>query len=422
MTRRRRAAVGALLAACCLGHACGQGLSTVEQATLERVALARARSQMLGLVQRLALRPDMTVGAALARSVAADRHIRAWIRGRSRTGAVRFYSDGTCEVDVSLAAAEFADVLRGALASAGDSPVAESEIRAAAARWPALWTTGSASAAERAETSKPPGWEDVALEGLDVARSAAAADARRALLEEAARLKQTNARRLSEFIESSPAIRDAVLSRFETAAEVKTNFAADQVVEAEARITIPELIRVLTDVHAAEYRAGDIRASDFREMALVAGVSELRASGMATPPEKFRLTPRFREIELDRPAWAETTLRAVGRCQTAEAPAPADRAAAARFDALDALRRQVEGLEVSPGVSVARLLGYRADLKDDVVIFLGGGRVVGGPRTTDEAVEVDVELPLARLWALLRRGMEIIEVDPPTSRPSESKP
>lgn len=401
-----------------------QTLSTTEQSTLERVALARARAQLLNLVHRLSIRPELSVGACLTRSLAADRHVRGWIRARGRAGGVRLYSDGTCEADVLLEGAELGDVLRAALASAGDSPVGEAEIRSAATRWPTLWATGSASVAERADTNKPPGWEDIALEGMDVARAAAAADARRALLEEAARLKQTNARRLSEFIESGPTIRDAILTRFEHAAEIKTSFAADQVAEAEAKITIPDLIRVLSDVHASEYRGGDIRASDFREMALVAGVSELRASGMATAPEKFRLMPRFREIELDRPAWADTVLRATGRCAAGE-PAgatAADRAAAARFDGIDALRRQVEALVVSRDVTVSRFLGLRAELKDDVVVFLGGARAASAPRTSDEAVEVDVELPLAKLWAILRRGMEVVEVDPPASRPSESNP
>ena len=70
----------------------------------------------------------------------------------------------------------------------------------------------------------------------------------------------------------------------------------------------------------------------------------LRAAGLATPPERYRLKAPPRDLELDRPEWAGQSFAAVGRYAPEPGETPPDeavRVAAARTDALDQLRRHV---------------------------------------------------------------------------------
>jgi hypothetical protein len=89
---------------------------------------------------------------------------------------------------------------------------------------------------------------------------------------------------------------------------------------------------------------------------------------------------------------------------------------------MDVLRKQVEALVIKDDVTVEQWLGYHPELKDDVVIFLSGARVADRGRVeSDGTAEVRVELPLGRLWKIVRRGMQRVEVDPP-ERDAEKAP
>ncbi|MBI5864630.1 MAG: hypothetical protein HZB38_09000 [Planctomycetes bacterium] len=375
----------------------------------------------------LPLGSGLTLGEWAARDASLERGVRAWARGRAWLGAPRVYSDGVCEADVFV---DSPDVLKQALAwrdeqeRAGvrDLPTS-GEITAAARAWPPLWVTGTAYASDVAKFGKAEGWEDISAEGVQLAKLAARADAVSALTGDAAKLKISAARRVHEFVESSDEVRAAFQSAIEAAAEVTLELAADQVCVAEARIRIPELVRALTEVHQQHYQGELFKTGDFRELALLAESNELRSRGLAPPPERYRIKPEFELIELDAPAWAKTTLSAAGRYQPQEGddfPA-AMIAELARWDAMDRLRRQVELLPIQRGITVERFLGYRTELKDDVVLFLSGARAVSRPQPRpDGGVEIRAELPLGRLWQILRRGANIVEVEPgtPASRPS----
>jgi hypothetical protein len=281
-----------------------------------------------------------------------------------------------------------------------------------------LWSTGSAALTEKVRSRKPVGWQEISFEGVQVTQRAAAADAVHALLEQAGRLEVKPTRRLREFLESNEEVFQAVYSDVRDVATVVIENAPDQVTVAQARIGMTELTRILTNVCQKHYRDDEFHASDFREMALNTQQAELRATGIATPPERHRQRAAYELIELDTPPWASTMLSATGRYDPPDGEdfARDVRLQLARFDGMNELRKKVEALVVKDGVTVEQLLAYRRELKDDVVIFLSGARVVGQPRIEpDERLEVRVELPLERLWLIIRRGMERVEVDPPSS-------
>jgi len=245
------------------------------------------------------------------------------------------------------------------------------------------------------------------------------------LLEQAGRLKLTPAHRLHEFFESDEQVFRAVYSAVTDVATVVVEPALDQVAVARARLGMTELIRILTEVHQKHYRGDLFHAPDFREMALSARQSELRAEGLATPPNRYRLHEPYQLVELDTPPWATTTLRATGRYDPLDTDDFADdvRLELARFDGMNELRQQVEALVIQDRVTVEQLLGYRRQLKDDVVVFLSGARVAGQKQTEpDGTLTVRIELPLQRLWKIVRRGLQRVEVDPPENDAATTQP
>jgi len=413
----------------------GVALTSAERAALERLATARARTELLERFFALPAGPVATVGSWAAESVERDRALRLALRRWPRSGDVRLYSDGVCEADLALEPGDALKLLRDVQAAhpAGTTRPAFEEVERAARGWPALFYTGEALRSEVAggKAERPLGWDDVTYEGMQLAERAARADAIEALLESAAQLRLTNARELRAFLEASPEVRDAVREALRQAANVAMSLAPDQVAEAEARIAPTELVRILTRVHQEHYAGQAFHAADFREMALLMPQQELRAVGLGVPPSRTIMRAPYQTIELDAPAWASETLVADGRYQAAagESLSPEQRRSRAELEAIDVLRENVLGLTIQRDVRVSDLLAYRRALKDDVVIFLSGARIVRA--RVDEAsgtTEVRVALPLRRLWGIVQHGMQRVEVGPeeaagPATRPtSEEKP
>ena len=394
---------------------------TAAQNVLQQVALGKARTELLARVRALPLTPELTIGGWLSADADLDRAARLWIRTQPRQGNARLYSDGVCEVDVCIRAEELGSRLvqlsEDYPSTAAARGVDADGVKSAARRWPTVWVTGRATLSRQVQPGQLPGWEDVTSEGIQLARRAAEDDACRALVEEAGRLKISQTRRLREFLDAGEAVRNAVYEALRREAAVKVEFETDQVATARVRIGIRELLRILTRVHEEHYKGDQFEAADFREMALLAGRDDLTASGLATPPERTIMRDRYATIELNAPAWAGQTRSAVGRYELPDnEPDKTAQERAARLDGIDKLRRDIEKLVIQKGVTVSAFLGYHQDLKEDVVLFLSGARPKGQPRTLPgDAVEVEVEVPLRRLWEIVRRDMKLEEVEPPES-------
>lgn len=337
-------------------------------------------------------------------------------------GAARVYGDGSVDVDVRLdpsAVVERVLALAKATRGEGVRGVSAAAIREAGERWPILWATGRAHVSERASLGeKSAGWEEISTEGIELAKRAAAADAIAALLDEAGQLKISNVHRLRDFLDADDAIRAAARAALDSAADVSIELAPDQVAVAQARLPMPRLIRVLSDVHQAVYRGDRFDAADFREMALLSQRTELQATGLAVPPEHTRLRVPFRLIELDRPGWADQTREVVGAYEPADA-LPAGRVlrrVLAKLMGVYDLRAEVMALVLPGGGTVADLLEYRPELKAEVLVFLSGARVISRIEETAEGgTTVRLSLPLERLWLIVQRGMRRLEVDPPVA-------
>jgi hypothetical protein len=398
-------------------------LTADEQKILPQIALGRARAELFDQVRGLSITDSFTVSTWLTRDIELDRALRLWVRTRPQHGKPRAYSDAVCEVDVRLEAGELGGQL---VKLAGDYPdtlpagVDGPRLKAVARGWPLLWATGRATPSKRVRPGQPVGWEDVTADGLAMAGAAATADAQRAVMEQVARLKISRTRRLRDFLDTTAEVRDAVAAEIQRALNVKVEYEADQVAVAEARLPIRELLRSLTRVHQEHFHGEDFAVADFREMVLLAGQDELLGTGLATPPASSMLVAAYAPIEHNAPDWATSALTAVGRHEPAEGETAdeATRREAARLDGIERLSRQVDKLVIQKNVTVAEFGGYYQDLKDDIVLFLSGTRVTATPPAgTDGVVEAKVELPLRRLWEIVRRRMKLEEVEPTTTNP-----
>ncbi|MBL8880826.1 MAG: hypothetical protein JNG88_17065 [Phycisphaerales bacterium] len=392
-----------------------------DRAQLERVALGRAQSDVWRQLVALPVKPGLSLGAWAGRDARLDRELRLWIRSLPRTGHARFYSDQSCDVDIQIDPQALRDKLvelhkRFALPVTSDD-----DISRTGRDWPMIWGGGSSAASERVE-AKPPGWEDISLEGVEVARRAAEADAFASLIDEIGRLRLTASRSLQEFIDSSEGVRAAIVAAIEKGAKVKVTHGADQVCQAEARMETVDVLRIMNDVFSTTYRGDDFQATDFREMAISAPRVAVVGIGLAVAPERHRLANPTPQIELDAPTWIEKKIEATGRFERTE-PEPIALPGAterARLIAADQLRTLVSDLAIRKDLSVGTLLMYRPQLKDDVALFLSGARVVAVSRgETEDTTVVKVELSLRRLWEILKRGLTPVETDPSASQPAD---
>lgn len=414
--------VGGLLLALGANSAAGQGklnLSPSMRAALERLALARARADLVEEVYRLPLTPQRTIGSWVTQSVSDDRALRLWLRSQKRERPLRYYSDGVVEADLSLTPGRLAQQLETLAASRRATDAAAltpTQLRQAVERWPIIWATGAAASTERNDPDKPVGWADVSATGIELARLAAAADATEALLDEAAMLRITNAERLAATFADYPDFRDAVLTALSDQAEVQIELVADQIAEASAAIGLAELVGLLIDAHTTHAPNSPLTPADFREMALRQGGGVLVGHGLAPPPERHRLKRPQIAVDIDPPRWVDDTLTVEHRYEVPIDDLTAERrtlVTAAFAFAVDALRQELEQLPLRPGVSVSEFLTSRRELKDDVVTLLAGTRLRHASVSDNNAVvRVTVALPLRRLWEIAKRGMEPVEVLP----------
>lgn len=262
------------------------------ESRVEQAAKSAAHTGLTRRVLALAVDRERTVGDLLVGDLSKDRALRRWVRA---TPVVETrHAEGSCEVLVRLPAAAVRERLRVLFertVEPDEDPNRSEEIDwdAAARAWGDIEETGRAT--NETANGAPIGWENVPEPIRALTRRAAEADARRALLDAASRLRVTQARGVSEFLAAGDAVRREVMRGIDAAATVTTRLEPDQVAVGEARISSAELIRILVEVHGAHYRGDLFRVEHFREMALLVRDAEISASGYAVPPPSERVAP-----------------------------------------------------------------------------------------------------------------------------------
>lgn len=401
--------------------------TAAQRKLLHHVALGRARAQLFERVRELPLRSGFTIGDWLARDADLKRDVHLWIRRLPRARDARLYADAVCEADVRLTPNQLqeflAELVRRQIHDLNRPAVTVGDLERAEKRWEPLWATGRANLLEHLGSKQPPGWEPVLHDGVLQAQRMAENDAFAALHAQIGRLRLPGGERLQAFLEADEAVEAEVMQRLRDQAELTISLEPDRLALAEVRIGVQALLRILTDVHASVYAGDALSAADLRGMILNQDAEVLVVQGLAAPPTKTVEQRQIGPVVFDPPPWVKNVQRAAGRYIPADGTeldvdALAD---AAWLDGLDQLRQQVAQLEVRPGVTVAEYLAYHQNLKRDVLLFMSGAHPTGRPRSLDGGgLEVDVVLPLQRLWEILRRNMRVEEVEQAaTTQPKE---
>jgi len=374
---------------------------------VQRLALARARHELLRQCTALPLQPGATVGAWAAKNPARDRTFLRFIESLPPCQPPSCYRDLSCDVVVVLTPQALYAQLQQLEhqyppvgAAAGRLPDAAEVV----SKWPILWGIGTAYPSEEAVSSGKENWEDVRADAIEAISRAAAADARHALLEAVRHLPATRARKVREFLDTDPEITRAVLRAFERLAATTVNFESGHVASAAARIEVVRLIEILTDTWRQYYRGDLFNPDDFGQMALLLPATEISAVGVAFPARQMLLAPAIPPCGQPTPDWAEVPLTATGICPPADARrlGPEAAAEAARRAALSRLSEQVKTLALVDGRTVGALLAEYPELHLDLTSFIEGACPLGSPSTTaDGAVELSVTLSARRLWLIL---------------------
>lgn len=429
MSRCAQTIMTTVLVVCCIGMPtpglAAPPLTAAQQRIVERIARAAARTQVIADIRDLPLGRGASVGQWIDRNPDLDRALRLWARDLPAHGHPRIYSDGVCEVDVRVLPDAIVSKCREWLdaypSTANKIDLTRRRLDSAAQSWPWIWATGRATLPRQRRASHPEGWESVSPAGVDRARDAAIRDALAALRSEVGRLTLGDGRRLDDFLNTSDAIGHAVQIGLERAADVQVEYEADQVAVATARVDVVDLVRLLTRAHEEHYSGSAIQVADFRAMATRVGRGMISGTGLATAPADATAQSQYAPIEYNAPKWAGNTIEAAGRFVSPAATEVTGtlRIEAARLDAIDNLRRQIMSLAIQQDVTVAQFAAIHGELKPDIVLFLSGARIVGRPRLLGDGItEVRVELPMHRLWEIVRRKMALEEVEPPQSSDS----
>ena len=168
----------------------------------------------------------------------------------------------------------------------------------------------------------------------------------------------------------------------------------------------------------------NVTESDLASIVRLASVRRLRAAGYGLPPSSTLRKNPYAVVDLDEPDWAKGTLRASSKASPPADGATADRAIEiatqdARIAAQLKLAEQVDLLALPGGVTVGAFLDRHEALAGDVLTFLSTARATGAPRVDgDRRVTLELELPLRRLWRILRPAIPATEVKtPPPAKP-----
>ena len=314
--------------------------------------------------------------------------LRYWLRSSAEVRPVRFYANQLAETDASIAVADL------------NTWLVKQEVDSRRPRDQLLWGTGTAEVADLPTDMRPLGWRYYVAETVESTRRQAEDNAVIELLKAHVNLLASAEIELPNHLEAD----DTLVAQWERAIRARgalqNEAEPDELSAGIIRLKGEDFVAILAQMHPL---------SDEQRVMLerVLRDQTLKAVGLSAPSAKDRLPGRAEPVEVDRPAWVSHVLRCdgvIGGRKDEE-----DKRREAHVAALDALRQAVLALEIRDGVSLERYLEREAELKPDVVKFLSGARL---SRTIVDqrkgTVRVEVMLPLARLWEIVKGAMRAV--------------
>jgi hypothetical protein len=182
------------------------------------------------------------------------------------------------------------------------------------------------------------------------------------------------------------------------------------------------LIRRLTEGAHADLQAGWLARMN-------KGIRQkpLEATGYGVPPPVAWRPVGDGWVDVNPPGWVEQTLHVTASVHLTQAERSAGdpaavATAAARIEGLRLLALQVDELKMPAGGTVADFLARHEELARDLAMFFTSARAVAEPEydASTATARVQLALPLARLWRILKTRMVPIDVDAPAALPADA--
>jgi hypothetical protein len=406
------------------------------RAFAEQAALADGYRQLRAKVGELAVDASHKLSDVASSSTAAAIELRRLVTQAEPAGRTRFYSNGDAEVDLRLPLKPAIDALQKLQATSrpggqGKPPDLDALAQRVAAEQ--ILVTGRGSPPTEDELTGPPGWPggkdagdlppagwgDVTPAGFKAAQHAAELDALDHLGRLIGQLRMDRSRTLSEVIGAAPALGAGLRQPFNGVKVTQPEYLPEQVCRLYAEVDVRAVVDRLKQLRNMPEVKADISDADIDSIVRLATVERLRAAGYGMPPSSaLRQKSRFTVVDVDEPAWAARVLRApgsgaVGRSEQAQDEDRAIDVAIqdARIAAQLNLAEQIDRLELPGGRTVGAFLIRHEELADDILKLLSAAQRVEGP-TIDKAartVGLTLELPLRRLWLILRPAIPAVE-------------
>jgi hypothetical protein len=417
--------------------AMGQAMSAERRRALaEQAALADGYRQLRAKVAELAVDASHTLSDLTAPSTAAAIELRRLVTQAEPAARTRFYDNGDAEVDLRLPLKPVIEALQKLQATSRPSGQIEPPDLNALARRAAteqILVTGRGSPPTEDELTGPPGWPGgkdagdlppagwggVTPAGFKAAERAAELDALDHLGRLIGRLRMDRSRTLEEVAAVVPAIGAGLRQPFNGVKVTPPEYLPEQLCRLYAEVDVHAVVDRLRQLKATPDIKADLSDSDIDSIVRLATAERLRAVGYGVPPSSaIRQKSRFAVVDVDEPAWAGRVLRAtaggtIERSQQAQDEERAVDVAVqdARIAAQLKLAEQIDRLELPGGWTVGAFLARHEELADDLLRFLSAAERIHGP-TIDRAartVGLTLELPLRRLWLILRPAIPAVE-------------
>ena len=397
-----------------------------------RAAQADALRKLAERVYGLRIDANTTVRDFVAESDSIKTQVKAFLRGAKMVGRPRWYADGSCDVDYEMTLQTIITNLKR---------IAEGRIRHGRfkgdvfeqirqhTRLTKITVTGSGAPRtdvdfgedlgeglatgvyrEKMGRKIPAGWENVTPQGRLLAMRAAQVDAYRQIAERVIGVLVESDTEVKDFVTTEDYIRTLVRGRLVGVKVTGYRFMVDQVAECDVEMPLETIVTTLKRTVEGKIRHGRFKGDYFEEILRKRKISVIRATGRGVPPARFVRGTVSTVGVSEPPAWARRAIRATGsgavdpamlKENAAQAWLNAERAA--QLDAMRKIAEEVNGLRIDATTTVKDFVAQHDEIRTDMQTYLRGCRVVARRRLEDGTAEVDVELPLERLWRIVSR-------------------
>lgn len=403
------------------------------QAVAEQSALADAYRQLYRKIADLSPDGKATLGDTIVSSSAVTIELRRLISQAQRVGRTRFYGNGDAEADLRLPLKPVFEGLAKFIAAEQLNTLRVPDGGAILQRLGSdhLMVTGRGRSPTQDELTGPPGWPgakdagdlppagwaDVNPSGFKAAQRAAELDAGEHLVRMIGQLKTERSRAVADLLAAEPILANGLRQSFDGVKVTLPEWLPEQVCRVHAEVTVRAAVDRLRQLRAQPNSKSDATEAEIESIARLAGIDRLRAVGYGLPPTSAIRRPRLAAVDVDEPEWAGRSLRVSSSGTMPKGGQPSeDRAVEiatqdARIAAQLKLAEQIDVLQLPGGASAASVLDAHEELAEDILKLLSAAQVVEGPTIDrkNRRVTLTLELPLRRLWLILRQAMTSVE-------------